>query len=788
MERSRSDSHSGSFSRRSFLKSASLGVCSTLVIGDFHSFLNVDQHKTTDGASLSLHPDAEPGFFSIRYGGALLLDHAFIRVETETGLVASPDKRFTLTQEENALFFRDTRKECDLVFQWKMEEGGSLCVFGINIINRMNTPLRVKNIFPIITEPSKGKGWAFWQSRESRQILNDEWERCYGAARVRNMGNEEPVQSAWDMHLFDLPRRLTCSMSYYDIPNTKLSFTLVPRKGAQGVDLAMRADAHAGSRGVRIPARKMFKVNPLMIRMTEGLPWGALESYARLIAKRNRVAPPPIIPVGWVDWYFSKAQTTENDVMENLDFIERELKDFGLEYIQIDSGWQLGVEATPPPHNVIAGGPWVPNSKFPRGMKWFADEIRKRGLKPGIWVRPFHIIDGAKERLEHPDWFNDRGQMDCSNPEVRTSVQQVFRKLTEEWGYEYVKYDFPSFDLFGEWGPKLFADHVAQLEPHDQSRTNIESYRNSLKVIADTVRGKAHLLACNSVMPPTLGLAEVFRIGDDVGDWNRTFTYGVKSVSARYYTNGAFWTNDPDCLLVREPFTMEQAQMWGSLIALSGGAVFVSEYLSKLPAERLEILKKVMPVYRNAKQAYGFGRPLDLFENDPPQVWSLDVEKDFGGWTVVGLFNWTDKEIEKVVDFDTLGLDPQSGYHLFDFWGSRYRGASTGSFKASLPPQSCVVLSLRRVVRHPIVLSTTRHITQGGVDLVDVRWDEKTRTLSGSSLVVRNNPYEVIIHRSDKGVEQMAGGAQRLSEDGDILRIGLTTDRTGEVRWGVTFR
>ena len=41
MERSRSDSHSGSFSRRSFLKSASLGVCSTLVIGDFHNFVRL---------------------------------------------------------------------------------------------------------------------------------------------------------------------------------------------------------------------------------------------------------------------------------------------------------------------------------------------------------------------------------------------------------------------------------------------------------------------------------------------------------------------------------------------------------------------------------------------------------------------------------------------------------------------------------------------------------------------------------------------------------------------------
>lgn len=787
MEPSRSDSQSCTFSRRSFLKSASLGVCSTLVLGDFHPFVSAGPQGTTDGVSLSLHPDAEPGFFSIRYDGALLLDHAFIKVETETGLITSLDTRFTLTRENNALFFRDMRTECDLVFQWKVEEGGSLCVFGVSIINRMNTPLRVKNVFPLITEPSTGKGWAFWQSQESRTLLNDEWERCYGAARARNIGSEEPVQSAWDMHLFDLPRRLTCSMSYYDIPNTKLSFTLIPRKEMEGVDLAVRADAHAGSRGVQVPVGKTFKVTPLMIRMTEGSPWGALESYARLLAERNKVSPPAVIPVGWVDWYFSKAQTTEDDVLKNLDFIERELKDFGLEYIQIDSGWQLGVETTPPPHNVIAGGPWVPNSKFPRGMKWFADEIRKRGLKPGIWVRPFHIIDGAKERLEHPDWFNDRGQMDCSNPEVRGYVKELFKKLTDEWGYEYVKYDFPSFDLFGDWGPKLFADHAAHHEPHDQSKTNMESYRDSLAIIAGAVRGKAHLLACNSVMPPTLGLAEVFRIGDDVGDWGRTFTYGVQSVSARYYTNGAFWTNDPDCLLVREPFTKEQAQMWGSLIALSGGAVFVSEYLSKLPPERLEILKKVMPVYRNTKQAYGFGRPVDLFENDPPQVWSHNIEKEFGDWAVVGLFNWTDKEIEKNVDFDMLGLDSRSEYHLFDFWRSLYRGTSTGSIKASLPPQSCLVLSLRRVARHPILLSTTRHITQGGVDLVNVRWDEKARTLSGRSLVVRGNPYEVVIHRSGREVQRMTAGAQRLSEDGDVLRIALATDQTGEVEWGVAF-
>lgn len=788
MERSRSSPSAGKLSRRSFLKNTSLGVCSSFVVGAFDNLLNANQFEGMKKPSLSLHPDAEPGFFSIRYGESTLLDRAFIKIETETGLLTSTGGRFTVSRDGNSVWFLDTRKECDILLRWRVEEEGTILVLGVTVRNRSTTTLRVNNIYPLVTSPSTGDGWAFWQAAENRKVLSDEWERCYGAAGVREMTEQDPLQSAWDMHLFDLHNHINCSLSYYEVPNTKLSFALTPRQGQRSVDLMVRADTHAGTRGIMVPAGNSFTVSELMIRLVDGSPWEALEGYARIVARRNGVSPPPIIPVGWVDWYFSKAQTTEDDVLRNLDFIARELKDFGLEYVQIDSGWQLGVETTPPPHNVIAGGPWVPNSKFPRGMKWFADEIRKRGLKPGIWVRPFHIIDGAKERAEHPEWFNDRGQMDCSNPEVRLYVQHVLTMLTEEWGYEYVKYDFPSFDLFGEWGPKLFADHAAHQEPYDQSRTNIESCRDSLKIIAEAVRGKAHLLACNSVMPPTLGLAEVFRIGDDVGDWNRTFTYGVKSVSARYYTNGAFWTNDPDCLLVREPFTMGQAQMWASLIALSGGAVFVSEYLSKLPLERIEILKKVMPVYRNLRQPYGFGRPVDLFEKDPPQVWSLHVEKEFGDWTIVGLFNWTDKEIEKRVAFDTLGLDPQAEYHLFDFWRSIYRGTSSGSFTVSLPPQSCMVLSLHRVVPHPIVLSTTRHITQGGVDLVNVTWDEETRTIRGRSLVVRNNPYEVIIHRSGMGIERVVGGARPSSEDGNILRIALATDRTGEVEWGVTFR
>src|SRR5690606_41883639 len=34
--------------------------------------------------------------------------------------------------------------------------------------------------------------------------------------------------------------------------------------------------------------------------------------------------------------------------------------------------------------------------------------------------------------------------------------------------------------------------------------------------------------------------------------------------------------------------------------------------------------------------------PLDLFESDYPTLYQLNVEKSFGTWTVLGVFNWSE--------------------------------------------------------------------------------------------------------------------------------------------------
>ena len=779
--------------RRAFLKSGARGLAQAFLITQLPiASRKLTQASMNAGQNVEIRKGDLRGCFSILSQKKTVVRNASVFVETESGSFSTRDTRFTLVDKSVVdalrLQFVDSQSVCDITIRGRLLPAEDCAILNVDVINRSESQLRVLAVEPLRAMGETASGFRFWDNAADVKLLTDSWERCYGDAGVRTLSVGAPVRSAWDVHLTDTRNRINCTLSYFQIPSGKLSFHLKQQADGEAADLTVRSETHAGTHGVAVMPNETFSSGEIMIRFTEGSVFDALESYAELIATRNSIPKPAIIPVGWVDWYFAKGLTTEKDILENLDFLARELKDFGLEYVQLDSGWQLGIETSPPPHNVIAGGPWVPNSKFSRGMQWYAEKIKERGLKPGIWVRPFQMVDGATERREHPEWFNKKGQMDFSNPEVLERVRTLFRLLVNEWGYGYIKYDFPSYDLFDAWGPTLFDDHWAHINPHTNTITGIQAYRNALEAIRASVRDTP-LLACNSIMTSTLGLANVFRIGDDVGDWNRTFTYGVRSVGARYYTNGVFWANDPDCLLVREPFTIEQARMWASLVALSGGVVFISERLHELPTDRLDIIKKAMPVYRNPGKGYAFGRPMDLLENDPPEFWNLEVRKEFGKWNVVGLFNWSDQPRNKVLDLKALGLETDAPCAVFDFWDGRYLGVVRDSIEVNLKKLSCAVLAIHPATQHPQFLSSNRHITQGGVDIDDIRWDEVETTLSGVSKVVKGYHHLITVRVPEGFKPSMFGGCENVpSADGRILLLRLHSEQTGVAKWSVKFK
>lgn len=98
---------------------------------------------------------------------------------------------------------------------------------------------------------------------------------------------------------------------------------------------------------------------------------------------------------------------------------------------------------------------------------------------------------------------------------------------------------------------------------------------------------------------------------------------------------------------------------------------------------------------------------------------------------------------------------------------------------------------MRRKLGRPQMLSTSRHISQGAVELVNVVWDEKRQTLSGVSKVVAGDPYEIALYLPD-GYRVFSEGNDTLSADmrnagKHIWTLRLNPAATGETAWSVAF-
>ena len=83
-------------------------------------------------------------------------------------------------------------------------------------------------------------------------------------------------------------------------------------------------------------------------------------------------------------------------------------------------------------------------------------------------------------------------------------------------------------------------------------------------------------------------------------------------------------------------------------------------------------------------------------------------------------------------------------YVAFDYWGNEAPSIK-GRLKIKVPGESCRILAVRPRAEHPQLISTSRHVTQGMVDVLSEAWDAGSRTLRGKSRVVANDPYELRI-------------------------------------------
>jgi len=331
-------------------------------------------------------------------------------------------------------------------------------------------------------------------------------------------------------------------------------------------------------------------------------------------ALRGRTASAPLC--GWCSWYYYYTNINEENILANLHRVKE--RRIPLELFQIDDGYQKAV------------GNWQPNDKFPKGMAFLARSIKKAGLKPGIWLAPFlaekdsGLLDSSfilrdehgkpVRALSNPNWSGNTYILDVTHPDYKSWLTSLIEMMVHDWGFEYLKLDF------------LYAASFRG-KHYDPRTTAASRLREALKWIRRTGGRQVQLVGCGAPLFPAAGIVDIMRIGMDVyHSWEGMpigrvlrdrnipqMRNALINTIQRSFMHRHFWMNDPDCLILRQKesrLSVAQIRLMASVMAVSGGLILVSDDLTHLEEESIQLWARIVELNRKCAGYTPF--PLDF--------------------------------------------------------------------------------------------------------------------------------------------------------------------------------
>ena len=189
----------------------------------------------------------------------------------------------------------------------------------------------------------------------------------------------------------------------------------------------------------------------------------------------NKNAAAPVPPMGWNSYDYYNTMVNEDQVRANAEYMAKNLKQFGWEYVVIDIQWSdpdagnrnaEGIQYIPFSRfcidefsRQIPAPNRFPSSEGGKGFKPLADYIHSLGLKFGIHIMrgiprfaahdhlPIKTHDGSKitaNLIANPysvsRWNPDMYGVDAARPYAQDYYDSVF-ELYAYWGVDFVKVD-----------------------------------------------------------------------------------------------------------------------------------------------------------------------------------------------------------------------------------------------------------------------------------------------------------------------------------------------------------
>jgi alpha-galactosidase len=361
-------------------------------------------------------------------------------------------------------------------------------------------------------------------------------------------------------------------------------------------------DLRNGGRGVQLGSRELYIGEVVTRSYLDSSPFEAARQFCQLMSPKPRL--PKSIIYGGNNWYYAYGHSSASDILQDSERIAS-VSDSNTNrpWMVIDDGWEP---------NPVAG-PWRGNSKFPDMPKLAAD-MQKIGVKPGIWMRPLFTRDPIP-----PSSMLRPFTLDPTVPAAADQMQKDLRTVIS-WGYQLVKHDFSTFDLFGRWGFQMGAEITdSNWNFRDRTRTNAEIIR-SFYLLLRQAAGDTMLLGCNTVGHLAAGLFEIQRIGDDTSgrDWNRTRKMGVNTLAFRLPQHNSFFAVDADCVGLTKQIDWRLNRQWLDLLARSGSPLFVSIAPDALGPEQRSAIRDA---FQMASVPQPVAEPMDWLTDNQPQHW-----------------------------------------------------------------------------------------------------------------------------------------------------------------------